>query len=358
MDLKELETLVRKYLDGAATPEECQFMEAWFRHMDIPQSIGSTYSPEEIAKLEPEIFSKVSVDIAAVTLSIPPAQARIRRITRYAGVAAALLLMVTGVWLFYRHPANPAAQYTDLYANLGKVRKITLADGSQVWLNADSRIKFATAFGNSREVFLEGEAYFEVAKDERHPFLVHTRNLTTRVLGTRFNVNAYSGSGSIEVTLLEGKVMLSAPSDTLLLAPHQRAVFMDNILAIAHRDSISNPRAAGAFSGPPVKATPVLTKLAADHDEDAAAWREGNLVFRNTPVEDIIPRLERKFSIRIQCDSALLRQQITADIGSGLNADAALLEVTRQLRRPTQGPAYLKGREVQFRVEDSVYVVE
>ena len=103
----------------------------------------------------------------------------------------------------------------------GKDCHLTLADGTRVWMNADSQLEFPEQFnGTRRTVRLHGEAYFEVAKDRRHPFVVETDYLTTTVLGTSFNVRAYSQNDA-SVALVEGSVSVKSGRENMLLKPGQ-----------------------------------------------------------------------------------------------------------------------------------------
>lgn len=361
MEQQELIHLVRKYLAGTATPTERTFVEAWYREMDSSRSIDSILTAAEVRDLEETIFQSIRARIdQAPAHRIQPVVRTIRP-GRFAAIAASLIIIVTGSWLLYRHYTASSPVFTTITTQPGKVRKVILNDGSQVWLNALSTLRFATAFGSSgsRELFLEGEAYFEVAKDEQHPFVVHTRDLSTRVLGTRFNVNAYPGSHPIEVTLLEGKVMLAAAADTLYLAPDQKATFTANNLHVVEKApglTAVRDSARQNTTGEPRRAA--LIREPVDHASDAAAWREGNLIFRNTVLEEIMPSLARKYNIRIQSDPALLRQPVTIVITANQSAEDALLEVTRQLKRVDNGPQRFSAQPVQYRKEDSVYYIE
>ena len=114
----------------------------------------------------------------------------------------------------------------------GKKSQLVLADGTKVWLNAGSRLAFPTRFtGNKREVYLEGEAYFEVIKSDNKPFSVNAREVMVRVLGTRFNVSAYANDNAIETVLVEGYVNLSEQSESglfrkeIVLVPGQLASY-------------------------------------------------------------------------------------------------------------------------------------
>jgi ferric-dicitrate binding protein FerR (iron transport regulator) len=102
---------------------------------------------------------------------------------------------------------------------------VILPDGSRVWLNAASTLRFPTAFtGNEREVALTGEAYFEVAKDNSRPFRVMAGNMQVNVLGTQFNINAYPEESAIRTSLLEGSVRITNGNVSGLLKPGQQAV--------------------------------------------------------------------------------------------------------------------------------------
>jgi transmembrane sensor len=384
MDKKELLELVRKYLDGKASPEEKAFVEAWYREKDSDRSLESVLASSEIRQMEAELFRNIQSGIRVNTVpeapvrSLPetevvrlaPGLPRRRRI-RFLAAAASLIFIIAGSYiLFQRLSRDGSPGFSTFSSQPGKVSKLVLADGSQVWLNADSRLKFADNFGKPgpREIFLDGEAYFEVAKDELHPFLVHAQGLTTHVLGTKFNVRAYGGLSSIEVTLLEGKVMLSArgvnKEDTLYLAPNQKALFtrtdlhrIDESPAIA---AAKGARAADSASKiiPSTGAATSLTRAAADHADESAAWRNGKLIFRDMPLGDVITSLGHKYNIHIHSDSSLLNSPVNAIVQNNLSPEEALLEITRQLKRVNTRGQARSGDQVQFRMEDSVYYIE
>jgi transmembrane sensor len=130
--------------------------------------------------------------------------------------------------LMYNANAKPGVAVPPMYNTLSTPRggqyELMLPDGSIVWLNAASQIRFPTSFtGNQREVEIEGEAYFEVAKNKKKPFIVNVDGMRVEVLGTTFNVNAYAEEGNIVTSLLEGSVKVSKGSLKDLLKPGQQA---------------------------------------------------------------------------------------------------------------------------------------
>jgi transmembrane sensor len=153
---------------------------------------------------------------------------------------------------------------------------ITLADGSKVWLNADSKLQYPNTFkGNTREVTLVGEAFFDIAKNKQKPFIIHLQAGTVRVLGTSFNIKAYEGSKWVETSVLTGKVAFipavsknNQNTDTTFLTPNMKAVYEPG-------------------SGE--------LKTASTIGEEDKAWTEGKMIFRSMKLEEIGKSLERNF---------------------------------------------------------------
>jgi ferric-dicitrate binding protein FerR (iron transport regulator) len=152
--------------------------------------------------------------------------------------------------------------------------QLILADGSKVWLNAASSLKFPTAFtGKERKVELTGEGYFEVAHDVSKPFIVSKGETEIKVLGTHFNINAYDDEPSMKVTLLEGRVMVKKNTGLVYLNPGQQAILQpaqENI-------RISND---------------------VDLDE-VVAWKNGLFLFNNTPLENLMRQIERWYDVKV-----------------------------------------------------------
>ena len=186
------------------------------------------------------------------------------------------------------------SKMNEMVVPYGKRSQLILEDGTKVWLNAWSRLAFPTKFtGKRREVFLEGEGYFEVAHNQDKPFFVNTGEIALKVLGTRFNVSAYKTDKLTETVLLEGKVALSERSALgflkreILLAPNQKASYDRNDHSIS------------------VKKEP---------DADLAiAWTEGWLKFSQQNLNDVLTKLERYFNVQFVFDANFL----TADLITG-----------------------------------------
>ncbi|OOQ57710.1 FecR family protein [Mucilaginibacter pedocola] len=164
--------------------------------------------------------------------------------------------------------------YNTLSIPRGGTYSLILADGTKVWLNSASTIKYPTAFtGNQRAVEITGEAYFEVAKNKAMPFVVSTPGQKIQVLGTHFNVHAYSDEKTAETTLLEGKIAISKGSQTEILTPGQQAI---NAEGIAMR-IVNMPDA-----------------------EDAIAWKNGYLSSSHESIYSLMTRISRWYDVDIE----------------------------------------------------------
>lgn len=165
--------------------------------------------------------------------------------------------------------------FNELHIPKGGEYRLVLADGTKIWLNSATTLKYPTRFANGkREVFLDGEAFFEVASNPKSPFEVHTANMTTRAIGTAFNVMAYGDEKQIVTTLVEGTVLFSetGAKAPLALEPGMQAVYSKG------NESV------------------VVGKV----DVRAyTAWKDGEFVFHNMPLHQIMTILSRWYSFEV-----------------------------------------------------------
>lgn len=175
-----------------------------------------------------------------------------------------------------------APQFNELRVPRGGEYKLVLADGTQVWVNAESKLRFPVNFNGAatREVYLEGgEAYFKVSKNKEVPFIVHSGSMAIKVLGTSFNVNTYSKN--IKTTLVEGHVQINAGSKSLDLLPDQQATF--NLQSTN------------------------LSKADVDVEADVA-WKDGWMIFQSSELKDVMEQLGRWYDYNIVFESEKLKQ--------------------------------------------------
>jgi ferric-dicitrate binding protein FerR (iron transport regulator) len=209
------------------------------------------------------------------------------------------ILSVTINYFLNRQPETETSEvvYQEIKAAFGTQTKLTLADGTSVWLNSGSTLRFPLSFENAlqRRVDLKGEGYFEVTKNSQKPFIVKTCGLDVKVLGTSFNVNAYEDQKHIEVALIDGKVELlkQVEDDEVYVMTLQPSEIADY--------DIENNRIAH-------KTEPEIDRH--------TAWKEGKIVFFDDPVEKVVSRLENWYNVDIEiADNRLLAYHFTATFG-------------------------------------------
>ncbi len=173
----------------------------------------------------------------------------------------------------------------------GKDMKLILADGTQVWLNANSRLIYPTAFkGKNREVELQGEGYFKVTHDAYHPFIVKAGDMLTSVLGTEFNVNAFDQSNP-HVTLVEGSVKVSS------VLTHKTETQVAGKIIVPGEDAVLNEQG----------------KIIVSHvdTDDVACWKDGIQLFNDASLREIVLQLGSWYNVNVVChDESLLNTHL------------------------------------------------
>jgi len=193
---------------------------------------------------------------------------------------------------------NSQVSYNTITTPNGGQYQLVLADGTKVWLNSASSLKFPTAFtGKNRTVELTGEAYFEVAKNKDKPFNVKTATQTVQVLGTHFNVNAYSDETSVKTTLLEGSVKVSSANGNALISPGQQSVLTPN----------------GAFA----------IKSDVDTDE-ITAWKNGMFQFNEADIQTIMRQIARWYNMDVEFKETIPDYTYHGKISRNSNASQVL----------------------------------
>jgi transmembrane sensor len=207
-----------------------------------------------------------------------------------------------------------ATKYATLKTPRGGQYRVELADGTVVWLNAASSLKYPLAFdGDQRDVTLDGEAYFEVSHQIKKPFIVHSQGQQVTVLGTTFNISTYAGTGV--TTLLEGKVEIKniASAQKKMLAPGQQAVVSNSTIQIQTLPDVS----------------------------DYAAWKDGYYIRTGVTLSEVLPELERWYDVAFVID-----QQTTTRAYIALDRNAKLSTVLEALTLNYGVKFKVEGRRV------------
>ena len=288
MDKEELSRLIGKYKANTLSAEERTRLDAWFNSFPDTEAtvpVSSETTEEAVGK---ELLDKITRQIQK--------SARPRAIISplILKMAAAVTLLVVSVYVI---SINSAAlenwlrpvHYTEVHVPRGRQMQVTLPDGTRVDLNANSTLRYATHFtGSTREVTLTGEGFFEVVRNEKKPFKIHTGKVETQVLGTSFNVRA-KDYDFVEVTVRSGRVQVAVNDSSegsakvlAIISRHERVTY----------DAINEKS--------------FITK---NIDSDSIApWKHGILEFRSNTLQEVIAELETWYDIRIELSDDRLTQ--------------------------------------------------
>ena len=213
-------------------------------------------------------------------------------------------------------------EFNQLIIPKGTFYHLVLSDGTKVWLNADSKMKYPVSFGkDKREVSLHGEGYFEVAKDSTRPFIVSTDKMDVKVLGTTFDVNTYEDEGKSFVVLVEGLVEVSAgKGESRIITPgHMAEVNMYDTQAKIQ-----------------------ISKCDAEH---YIAWKNGNFSFRNASLTEILKRVSRYYDVTVIREQVFEEEYYTGDVSSDVSLESLLAVIE-------------SSTSVSFKVERKIVYVQ
>ena len=220
---------------------------------------------------------------------------------------AASVLITGGIafYFLYSKQSINVLYNTDTEIVCGKrMRKnIVLPDGTSVWLNTNSKFTYDNAMlsKDRREVKLYGEAFFDVAKDKKHPFIIHTEKIAVKVLGTAFNIKAYPGDAVTETTLIRGLIELSLNSDP------QRKILLRAKEKLALNESVLNEHI-NKSAAPPIHNQLIIENIEPveisnkDYIEETS-WLQNKLVFKDESFEELAPKLEKWYNVTFKINN-------------------------------------------------------
>ena len=322
MNFMELETLI-KNIEGTADHLEKKALEGWLS--------GSVQNSQYLNRVRKAWFalddlkglSKIDVNKDWEKIekkisgrSIKSRSGPVRKMNlplKMSKIAAVLIsgVLVSGL-VFYTSQkflakSHAAESFYEFNIPDGQRSDLVLPDGTKIMVNAGSKLSFSKEFDqDKREIWLEGEAFFEVAKNTKTPFFVHTSGISIKVLGTTFNVRAYADEKLIETTLVEGQVMLNKMTESgkpdrreVALEPNHMAVFLsggDARISSSHRRAFAQP-----FK---IKEIMISKPI---NPETITSWTKGKLIFENESFDVIVSRLEKYYGVQILIEDETLK---------------------------------------------------
>lgn len=325
--------LVSLRFSGEASPEDTEEFNQLLQHnpelnarLAMLNSIWAVKQPGLVSRKDKAYnkhlqrlsnhFSDPVLQYDSVESPVPVAEQAEKPVKKYRWLwwSAAAAASVAILWFSFFKPANNPATDEAVAKNTistkrGSKSKVQLPDGTQVWLNADSKIEYNENFqGKLREVKLTGEAFFDVVRDESRPFIIHTNTIDVKVLGTSFNVRSYANEKNTETSLIRGSVeitLLDNPDKKIILKPNEKLVVQNK------------QETAGSVSIPGEKKQ-ILTFGKVNYQvKDSSVietlWVKNKLAFDGEALEDIALKIERWFDVKVTItDERLKKNKYTA----------------------------------------------
>ena len=309
MEQHDYIVLLEKFFKKEASSEERRILIEWIRKPGIRNEFNLLCeqmwkeAAVEIDKtVEEEMWNHLQRNLDEPKI-LSPKKRRWQPII-YKVAATILLPVCLGLATYFGvEHMNKVSQDPFMVAvDYGQKANLTLPDGTKVWLNSATHLSYDAEYNKSdRKIYLDGEAYFEVSKDQKHPFIVQTEHINVQVLGTHFNVDAYRNNPEVKTTLLTGSVAVSNKSNSvrMILKPNEIAIY----------NKVGNK----------------LTRQVTKNAKDEISWRDGEFIFDNLPLGEIARELSNSFDTPIHiADTSLQSYRISARFRNGEDLETIL----------------------------------
>jgi len=309
------------------TPEDIEFWEGWARKhpedldkfnsaREIIRFIVSRKTPPKHQSISDEVFERLQKQIASETTHNQNYKRKVH--FNYYWYAASIIIII-GLTLLLKNstktdPTLLTGKYLEVVVPEGQRSQLILPDGTKVWLNSGTSFKYPAEFLRSkREVYIDGEAFFNVTHNKKLPFIVHMKeNLSIKVFGTEFNVKCYAEEKIIETTLVNGNIRLIKEDNNkhilqeINIKPNEKATYQKENLQLLVTKLVSSPKTEENTKTEPQKIKEVK---ALDDIELITAWKDDALVFHDETFEEISVKMERWFGMKIVIMDDNLKQE-------------------------------------------------
>lgn len=276
MDKNYFVELLNKYRAGEATQEECRFILSYYELFENEPDVLNSLSSSEKESLKHKMSDLIWESIHQHEVSKVEVKQKAWPLTMLKIAAVLLILVSTGLYFYKEAPETGQPRFAKKESHRNGHRLVRLPDGSTVIIGAGSKLDYPSSFDGlaKREVYLEGQAYFDVKHSSVKPFIIHTGNLTTTVLGTAFNISAWPGDAELKVTVSRGKVKVEDENKMIgIITPNEQITYnKENALA--------------------TKATVEVAKY--------LVWKEEDLYLDDVTLAEAAELLEGRFNVNIE----------------------------------------------------------
>ena len=310
-----MEEKIQQYLEGKLTEDEQLELLRWLKG-DGNQAIFN-HTKANWWKNKSTGWDGIGQSRLAERLAEKKKLGRTQRqlsIYRYAAVFLLMASIAAAMYISRQHLVNPTLQYTEIHTDFGQVSGMTLPDGTEVWINAGTKLLYNNQYGTSnRDIKVNGEAYFSVSKNKKIPFVVDMGLMKVEVTGTSFGVSNYDDSNTMNVVLEEGSVNVHSANNKLLvtLKPEEMALFNKSEMTLETRKV--KPR-------------------------NYTSWKDGVIHIFELPLGQLVEKLEKRYNQKFEVEPAVREFPYTMSIeGESLSEIINLIERISPVKAVQQG---------------------
>jgi ferric-dicitrate binding protein FerR (iron transport regulator) len=304
--------LLERFFDGAATKQEVQHLLDQVKNTEFEKAWMKDQWESSKEKMNPVVQKQI---FESIKQRIEPRQSFNWK--QWIAVAASIVVICTTClsgYLLFKDSHNNLLGDMKVAVEKGQKAALTLPDGSKVWINSGSIITYGSRYNQKERIInLDGEAYFEVAKNKNAPFIVQSHSFSVRALGTAFDVKAYSEEKTFSTVLVHGKVEVSDELNKIDLTPNQKVIYN--------------------------RTTQSMQKTDVDDSNTYAAWRNNQLTFDSETFENIALALERSYNVKLIFQSESLKNYHYSGLldNTSLESILQLFAMTSPLSYKMQG---------------------
>ena len=334
-DYSNIDDVIISFLKDRITGNEREILQKWLEedisHKEHFRQLYKIWAAaekinEDANEIE-KVLERTKFQINGIQDEPKPQRTLMKRVLLNAGKWAAVIFisLLTGALIYSRYGKTSSASLQANFSNeitvpLGSKSKIRLPDGTEVLLNAGSKLTYTMDYGRKlREVEFSGEAYFKVAKQKDKPFIVHTSKANIKALGTEFNVKAYPNENFVETILVEGSVAInrteaakdnsaSKKNDIIILKPGQKLQIIEHPSSV-EEDIVtkSSGNAETISNSASIESLPDM-KLASSDVRIETSWKDKRWIIRGTDLEDLAVLFSRRFNVDIHLKDSTLKK--------------------------------------------------
>lgn len=345
----DIKLLVVKYITGQASEKEADWVRAWIKESPANEAyfaeLYETWHNALISGHQIDTDKAYSEFLDRTGQKAEWAGTGIRQIWRRIAAAAAIVICFSAGFYYFTKPASKESELTVVNVTKGTRKQLVLPDGSKVWINAGSTLKYKKDFGKtSRTVYLSGEAYFDIAPgDKKIPFMVKTKDFVIRDIGTVFNIKAYSEMPVFEAAVLEGEVSVEGRFNQNVKSAKvflKRRQILKVDMEHASRGEVAGPLSKSTYKADvPVQ----IQQLNPEEEDQYIGWKDGLLAFHDSSFGQIARDIERRYNVRVIFENEDLKEFKYSGSFRSVNDVSTVLEI---IKKTTPINYSIRGKEI------------